>query len=64
MSLSDCSQCWSTPCTCGHEYRYWPEEDLYAQIKMLVGVLTVKQSSPLQPVIDKIADTCRRGGIH
>ena len=21
MSLSDCSQCWDTPCTCGSEYK-------------------------------------------
>lgn len=23
MSLSDCTECWSTPCVCGHEYKHW-----------------------------------------
>lgn len=21
MSLSDCTECWSTPCECGHEFK-------------------------------------------
>jgi len=21
MALSDCSECWSTPCQCGHEFK-------------------------------------------
>jgi len=23
MALSDCIECWSTPCVCGHEYKNW-----------------------------------------
>jgi hypothetical protein len=25
MALSDCIECWNTPCICGHEYKNWPE---------------------------------------
>ena len=23
MALSDCPECWNTPCTCGYMYRNW-----------------------------------------
>ena len=23
MALSDCTECWSTPCVCGHDYKHW-----------------------------------------
>ena len=26
MSLSDCSMCWDTPCTCGHEYKEYSKD--------------------------------------
>ncbi len=38
MSMSDCVQCWSTPCMCGHEYRNWSLTWLDSQIRMLQHV--------------------------
>lgn len=28
MSMSDCEECWSTPCVCGYGYRSWTKERL------------------------------------
>ncbi|AEH03641.1 hypothetical protein AVT69_gp216 [Pseudomonas phage PhiPA3] len=44
MALSDCYQCWETPCKCGHDYMDWTEKDLKGQIAMLQGVLHSKQT--------------------
>lgn len=24
MALSDCPDCWETPCVCGNDYKRWP----------------------------------------
>lgn len=45
MSMSDCEKCWNTPCTCGYEYRDWSIDQIEAQIKMLVDVLTKKKEA-------------------
>ena len=26
MALSDCSECWETPCVCGWEFKDWSHE--------------------------------------
>lgn len=28
MALSDCMNCWVTPCLCGYEYVYWDNKSL------------------------------------
>lgn len=38
MGMSDCEECWDTPCTCGHEYRDWT---LPARLKQAAAVLGV-----------------------
>jgi hypothetical protein len=43
MPLSDCIDCWDTPCVCGTEYKHWSIERLEAQIKMLQGVIDKKK---------------------
>ena len=63
MSLSACGKCWDDPCTCGHEYEAWSNEKIYSQIVMLVRVLTVKNSSPLSPIIEQIVEASHRRGI-
>lgn len=35
-----------------------------ASSAMLVRVLTVKNSSPLQPIVDQITENSRQQGIH
>jgi hypothetical protein len=48
MSMSDCSQCWSTPCECGHDYQSWTEQRLREQLVMLQRVLDSKISKRKQ----------------
>lgn len=39
MSLSDCSKCWDTPCTCGEMYKSWSDADIQTLICTLEKVL-------------------------
>lgn len=39
MSLSDCPECWSTPCEYGHEYKNWSKKRLQEFIEMLQKIL-------------------------
>lgn len=45
MSLSDCSECWDTPCTCGYGYRHWSIKQLEDQIDMLQKVMIDKKQT-------------------
>ena len=63
MSLSSCGICWDNPCTCGHEYRHFSENKLYDQIIMLIQLLTIKNSSPLQPILDELKNRANIQGI-
>lgn len=42
MALSDCPNCWDTPCTCGKDYMSWSPDMLREQIAMLQRVLAEK----------------------
>ena len=42
MSMSDCPECWDTPCMCGYGYRDWTPDKLRDLIKVLAGVLETK----------------------
>ena len=37
MGLSDCIECWQTPCECGHEYSCWSIQRKVEQIKAIMG---------------------------
>ena len=39
MSLSDCSECWETPCVCGHMYKDYSEEKLVKLMRTMVSKL-------------------------
>jgi len=54
MALSDCVNCWETPCVCGHDYKDWSEEKIEKQIEMLENVLKSKQG--WTPVYEKYPD--------
>lgn len=56
MSLSDCPQCWNTPCTCGHDYKDWSEERILEQIEMLERVLNQKRNNGYEPRNDRDSD--------
>jgi hypothetical protein len=52
MALSDCVNCWETPCVCGHDYQNWSTQRLEDQIRMLQQVLekrTAKTPSDVKP---------------
>lgn len=38
MAMSDCIDCWDTPCCCGTGYSDWTVKRLDEQIKMLKRV--------------------------
>lgn len=56
MSLSSCSECWDTPCTCGHSYQHWTDDELYSQIAMLMGVLSVRTQTSLDAIIERLKE--------
>ena len=37
MGLSDCIECWQTPCECGYEYSCWSIQRKVEQIKTIMG---------------------------
>lgn len=45
MAMSDCIDCWSTPCECGTDYKHWSVKRLQEQILMLQRVLNEKEKS-------------------
>ena len=53
MSLSDCPECWNTPCTCGYEYRNEANEEL---ARIIVGMLLYKQKSDREVILKLIDD--------
>jgi hypothetical protein len=46
MSLSDCTKCWDTPCTCGWYYRLMSNNRLKNRIDLLNKVLKFKEDNP------------------
>jgi hypothetical protein len=42
MGLSDCVDCWSTPCRCGTEYTNWRSEDIEDLIAVLQNILDMR----------------------
>lgn len=61
MSLSDCPECWNTPCRCGHEYQSWTPAELRSQIAMLERVLARKPQT--ENLCASILDTVRPQAI-
>lgn len=55
MSMSDCSQCRSTPCECEQEYLSWTEQRLREQIAMLQRVLDSKLNK-VEPKVREVKD--------
>lgn len=56
MAMSDCIECWSTPCICGYEYKKYTREAL---IKCIIGILNYHKkeaSSILKEVIERIEE--------
>ena len=64
MSLADCVKCWSNPCTCGHVYEKWTNDEIYDQIIILVKNLTIKNKQSLAPIIETICRKSDENGIH
>lgn len=65
MSLSDCDECWQTPCVCGYEYgkNYWPVKRLEELIKVLEEAVRKKKSkngSELSTKAKVISDAIER----
>jgi hypothetical protein len=38
MALTDCDQCWETPCCCGYAYRDWSVDRRIALAAVILGV--------------------------
>lgn len=55
MSLSDCPQCWETPCRCGFEYKDWSKEQVAEFIKKIIRYLPKdEQVLIIQSVLNEI----------
>ena len=46
MGMSDCDNCWSTPCICGWGYRWWTVKRLDNFIEMLSKVREFVSNNP------------------
>lgn len=47
MAMSDCINCWETPCSCGYDYlKYNTVESIDEKIKLLQAVKEVKLKYP------------------
>ncbi len=58
MAMSDCVQCWETPCMCGHDYKDWDEKKLKELIRVLNQQLESRKKP--DPVADEKAATEKR----
>ena len=38
LSMTDCPECWSTPCECGYEYRHWDKKRRLEQAAIVLGI--------------------------
>ena len=45
MSMSDCINCWDTPCTCGYNYISWGDSQIDGLIKTLRIVKDFKKQN-------------------
>ena len=48
MSLSDCSECWDTPCTCGFEYKDYTDDEIIEWLRDILKfhpnlIMTIKK---------------------
>ena len=51
MSLSDCSECWETPCVCGYGYKDYTNDKL---IKLIVSMLIYKSKGDKIVIIEEV----------
>lgn len=42
MGMSDCSECWETPCACGHEYNDYDIKRLTEMRDMFNDLIKIK----------------------
>lgn len=38
MGMSDCENCWETPCSCGHDYKNMSKKDRLTLAAVILGV--------------------------
>ena len=54
MALSDCPECWNTPCTCGHGYGWMSKEQRIELAAAVLGVdVTMLSALTIQIVPDE-----------
>ncbi len=55
MSLSDCPECWNTPCSCGYEYKGWSNADIVHLMLVLSKELSTRDLSIPDPCSKNVA---------
>ena len=50
MSLSDCPECWETPCCCGYKYRKYSKENF---IEFITDILSYKSKDEAIDILIK-----------
>ena len=62
MALSDCPECWNTPCTCGHGYGWMSKEQRIELAAAVLGVdATMLSDLQIPEVHPKKDEPVRRG---
>jgi len=46
MSLSDCANCWETPCICGYDYRHSSKKYIEELRSVLLKVKKIQSMTP------------------
>lgn len=60
MALSDCPECWNTPCTCGHEYKDWRLEDLIPLRDALTEIIDQRTCGKNPGVLKTVSKAVRQ----
>lgn len=60
MSLSDCSECWESPCVCGHGYKHYSEKRKIELVSAVLGMTESDVANMISSCKSNIDETERK----